>query len=205
MRSLRLALPKGRLSDEAIAYLQEKGIVAKDFRFDERRLIYQTSQLEILMVRARDVGQYVESQAADLGIVGEDMLQEYGFDVFVALCLPFGYCRLSVAHKKDDKSWLNLPTIRVATKYPKLASRYFFERGLYVQIYELYGSVELAPHTGLCDIIVDLVSTGQTLKAHGLQEEETILHSSARLIINPTSFFFQREAIRSLLDALNSS
>lgn len=204
MALLRLALPKGRLSEEALVFLQQKEILPHTIKLDERKFIISLPEqnIELLVVRARDVAHYVEQQAADIGIVGEDMLLEYDYEVLTALALPFGFCRLSLAYPKDKPNWMAKPTIRVATKYPRLSYRYFFSQGLHVQIIELYGSIEIAPLTGLSDIIVDLVSTGQTLKAHNLIEGDVLLTSSARFIINPTSWVFRSREIGNLLDKL---
>lgn len=197
---LTIALPKGRMSSESIAYMRERSITSLTPFEDDRKLIYcdQENKIEFLLIRSKDVGTYVEQGGADLGIMGYDLLQEHSFDVHSLLALPYGDCRLSIAYPQEKNFWSQKKNIRVATKYPHLASRYFFEHGYNIEIIELYGSIEIAPLSGLADVIVDLVSSGQTLKANHLIEDRSILYSSARLIVNPAAAVRKRERIYAL-------
>jgi len=201
---LRIALPKGRMSDESLEYFQKRNVCSIKTAPAGRELIIQDEKnnTEFYLVRSKDVGAYVEQGAADMGIMGLDLLLEHEFDVFIPIALPFGECRLSVAYPEQKPQWTQKQTITVATKYPKLTTEYFFKRGFNIRVIELYGSIEIAPLTGLSDIIVDLVSSGQTLKANRLAEEEKILHSSARLILNKTSFATRRARIQHFIDQL---
>lgn len=185
---LRLALAKGRLYDDAVSRLTTAGISVAD---PGRRLLIPTSDpmLELLVVKPGDVPVYVESGAADLGITGTDVLREADADVLEPLALPFGACRLAVAAPAATP-YPNLPngrSPRVATKYPRLARDYFASLGRAVEVIAVGGSVEVAPLLGLADWIVDLVDTGDTLRANGLTERATILESTAVLVANRAS------------------
>jgi len=194
---LRIALPKGRMSDESLEYFVSKGLCSLSKTGEGRELILrdEKSEIDFYLIRSKDVGAYVEQGAADLGIMGLDLLLEHQFDVFIPAALPFGECRLSVAYPKGQTDWYKKRDLRVATKYPRLATEYFFRRGFNIRIIELYGSIEIAPLTGLSDVIVDLVSTGATLKANNLVEEEIIMTSTARLILNPSALALRRERL----------
>ena len=194
---LRIALPKGRMSDESLEYFVSKGLCSLSKTGEGRELILrdEKSEIDFYLIRSKDVGAYVEQGAADLGIMGLDLLLEHQFDVFIPAALPFGECRLSVAYPKGQTDWYRKRDLRVATKYPRLATEYFFRRGFNIRIIELYGSIEIAPLTGLSDVIVDLVSTGATLKANNLVEEEIIMTSTARLILNPSALALRRERL----------
>jgi ATP phosphoribosyltransferase len=162
--------------------------------------------MTFLIVRPADVPTYVEHGAADVGIVGKDVLLEQDSDVYEPLDLGFGACRIAVAAFRGQTARDRLSSkIRVATKYPKITERYFNQRGVPVEIIKLYGSIELAPIVGLADRIVDLVETGNTLKAHGLVETECIARSTARLIVNRASLKLKHEAIAELLKNLRSA
>ncbi|MFZ9690366.1 MAG: ATP phosphoribosyltransferase [Phycisphaerales bacterium] len=185
---LRLALAKGRLYNDTLARLAAAGLTVED---PGRRLLVPTSDpdLELLAVKPGDVPVYVESGAADLGITGTDVLREAAADVLEPLALPFGTCRLVVA-APAAAAYPSLPhgrTPRVATKYPRLTRAHFARTGRSVQVIPIHGSVEVAPLLGLADWIVDLVETGNTLRANGLTERETILHSTATLVANRAS------------------
>ncbi len=187
---LTLALPKGRLLDPALDLLRELGVSGIDP--DSRKLIFRDAgrDLEILLLKPADVPAYVIYGAADLGVVGKDILLEQEPDVYEPLDLGFGFCRLVVAEpralwERDDParwSW-----VRVATKYPRLTEEYFSARGIQVEIVRLDGSIELAPLVGLADRIVDLVQSGETLRANGLVEVAEITRSTARVIVNRAS------------------
>jgi ATP phosphoribosyltransferase len=187
-RPLTLALPKGRLLRPALDLLRRAGFdgLPED---ESRRLVVTdpSGRLRLLILKPLDVPTYVEYGAADAGIVGKDVLLEQAPDVYEPLDLGFGLCRLVVAEprelwERDDPakwSW-----VRVATKYPNLTRRYFADRGVQVEVVRLDGSIELAPQAGLAERIVDLVQSGETLRANGLVEVAEILSSTARLIVN---------------------
>ena len=207
-RPLTLALPKGRLFAPALDVLRRVGW--SGLPADEsRRLIFTDPArgLRVLILKPVDVPTYVEYGAADLGIVGKDILLEQEPDVYEPLDLRFGSCRLVVAEpkalwEKDDPakwSW-----VRVATKYPNLTRRYFAERGIQVEVVRLDGSIELAPAAGLAERIVDLVQSGETLRANGLVEVAEILVSTARLIVNRAAQKTAYQAVSRLTDELRT-
>lgn len=186
-----LALPKGRILDEIGPVLTRAGIEPEADFFDEgsRKLKFSCNvpAMEIIRVRAFDVATFVAYGAADMGIVGSDVLEEFEYDeIYTPLDLGVGKCRLSVASFKNDAYRIKngSPQIRVATKYPELTRRHFAAQGLQAECIKLNGAMEIAPTLGLASHIVDLVSTGSTLKANGLVEIDTILNVSSRLIIN---------------------
>jgi ATP phosphoribosyltransferase len=183
---LSLAVPKGRMAERTIELLTARGLIEPDFMdFDSRKLIFEDHKnaLRFLLVKNADVVTYVERGGADLGVAGLDMLLESGADVYEFLDLAFGGCRMSVAAAEGRHSFYK-QNIRIATKYPNITKNAFAAKGIYVQIIKLYGSIEIAPLTGLSDYIVDLVDTGETLKKNGLSEVEIIFRSTARLIGN---------------------
>ena len=202
---LTLALPKGRLLDPALAVLDGMGIKGLDP--DSRRLLLNdpASGLRIIFLKPADVPAYVEYGAADLGIVGKDILLEQEPDVYEPVDLGFGFCRLVVAEprelwERDDPakwSW-----VRVATKYPTLTEKYFSARGVQVEIVRLDGSIELAPLVGLAERIVDLVQSGETLRANGLVEVAEIMTSTARLIVNRASLKTAHARVNALIHAM---
>jgi ATP phosphoribosyltransferase len=202
---LTLALSKGRILDDALPMLRAAGIeVEAD---DSRKLILATNRagLRVVLVRASDVPTYVQQGGADLGIAGLDVLLEHGGQgLYQPLDLGIARCRLSVA-TRDDFDYANAvkqgSRIRVATKYVGLARDHFADKGVHVDLIKLYGSMELAPLTGLADAIVDLVSSGTTLKANHLVEVECIRDISARLIVNQAALKLKREPLRELIGA----
>jgi ATP phosphoribosyltransferase len=204
---LTLALPKGRLLDPAIDLLRELGVTGVDP--DSRKLIFRDSgrDLEILLLKPADVPAYITYGAADLGIVGKDILLEQEPDVYEPLDLGFGFCRLVVAERRalwerdDPAKW---SWVRVATKYPRLTEEYFSARGIQVEIVRLDGSIELAPLVGLADRIVDLVQSGETLRANGLVEVAEITRSTARLIVNRASMKTEHAAVTRLIDDMRA-
>lgn len=192
---LTIAIPKGFLHNGSYKYLSSIGI--KFDMEDSRELVFYDNKNKIkgLLVRPNDVSVYVEHGSADVGIVGLDLLKEQVPDVIKLQDLKFGKCKLVLAVKKQSgyKSIKDLPAnFKLATKFTKLANDYIHKKGLAAEIIKLYGSVELAPITGLSDAIIDLVATGKTLKANNLISIETILDSSAILIANPVSFKFKK-------------
>jgi ATP phosphoribosyltransferase len=204
---LTLALPKGRLLDPALDLLRELGVNGIDP--ESRKLIFRDAgrDLEILLLKPADVPAYVTYGAADLGVVGKDILLEQEPDVYEPLDLGFGFCRLVVAEprtlwERDDPakwSW-----VRVATKYPRLTEQYFSARGIQVEIVRLDGSIELAPLVGLAERIVDLVQSGETLRANGLVEVAEITRSTARVIVNRASMKTEHAAVTRLIDDMRA-
>lgn len=185
---LTLALPKGRIMDEAVNLLIRAGyVIPKGLHGQSRKLMLELPEEKIAFFLAKpmDVPTYVEYGVADVGIVGKDVLMEEQRDVYELMDLKIGSCRLSVAGLGQQSKPL---TSRVATKYPRLAERYFKEQGEQVEVIHLNGSVELAPLMGLADRIVDIVSTGRTLRENGLVELKTIAHITSRLVVNPASY-----------------
>lgn len=200
---LTLAVAKGRILKEALPLLAHAGIVPSEDPDRSRRLIIPTSDpaLRIVIVRAADVPTYVEYGGADLGIVGKDTLLEYDGDGFYEpLDLQISPCRLSVAGPAGAAA--SQPRLRVATKYPAVTRRHFAARGIQTEIIKLYGSMELAPLVGLADCIVDLVDTGNTLRANGLVELEQICSVSARLIVNKAAHKTKHALTVRLIDKL---
>jgi ATP phosphoribosyltransferase len=202
---LTLALPKGRLLDPALALLGAMGV--KGLQAESRRLLLDdlAMGLRFILLKPADVPTYVEYGAADLGIVGKDILAEQQPEVYEPVDLGFGFCRLVVAEpralwERDDPtkwSW-----VRVATKYPTLTEQYFSERGIQVEMIHLDGSIELAPLVGLAERIVDLVQSGETLRANGLVEVAEIMTSTARLIVNRASLKTEHARVNALIAAM---
>ena len=203
---LTIALSKGRLLEPSISHLRRAGIRVPDEILDSRRLTATDPEgrHRFLLVKPVDLPTYLEYGVAAVGICGRDVLMEAEPDVHQPMDLGFGRCRLVVAGRKDDavKHANLLSTTRVATKYPRLAERFFRSRGLPVEVIYLSGSVELAPGMGLADTIVDLVETGRTLQANGLEILEVIAESTARLVVNRASFHVQHEEVRGLISRL---
>jgi len=199
---ITIALSKGKLLDPTLALFRQAGYTGYHVRADDRRLILEFPEHghRVLIVRPSDVPTYVEYGAADLGVVGKDVLLEQSPDVYEPVDLNLGVCRLVVARPKGQQLMQRLSSkLRVATKYPTITERYFNQQGLPVELIKLYGSIELAPLVGLADRIVDLVETGNTLKANNLVEEEVIARSSARLIVNRASLKMKHAVITELI------
>ena len=205
--TLTLALSKGRIYDETLPLLEAAGIRVAEDPETSRKLILPTSRadLRLLLVRASDVPTYVQYGGADLGIVGKDTLTEHGGEgLYQPLDLKISRCRISVAVRDDfdyPAAVRQGSRIRVATKYTRIARDHFADKGVHVDLIKLYGSMELAPLTGLADAIVDLVSTGSTLRANHLVEVERIMDISARLVANRAALKLKREPMRALIDA----
>ncbi len=199
---LNIALPKGRLGEKAYNILEEIGYECPQIRDDSRRLIFENPEkgVRYFWVKPSDVTIYVERGSADLGIVGSDILQEYRPDVYELVDLGIGRCRMMTAGPQD---FVQDPAfrLRVATKFPHTAARYFAGIGRDIDIIRLNGSIELAPLLGLSDIIVDIVETGRTLKENGLITYETISDVSARLIANRVSYKFAYEEVNRIVQA----
>ena len=205
---ISIALSKGRILDETLPLLKAAGIVAAENPDTSRKLIIATSRgdVRLIIVRATDVPTYVQYGAADLGIAGADVLAEHGSSgLYQPLDLKLARCRLMVAVRRgfDYKQAVRQGArLRVATKYLQTAREHFAAKGVHVDLIKLYGSMELAPLTGLADAIVDLVSTGNTLKANDLIAVEEVAQVSARLIVNQAAFKLKRAVIQPMLDAL---
>ena len=204
---ITLALSKGRIFDETLPLLKAAGIEVSEDPEKSRKLIIGTSNpnVRIVLVRATDVPTYVQHGGADLGVVGRDTLLEHGGQgLYQPLDLQIAKCRMSVAVRSDfdyADAVKQGSRIRVATKYTQIARDHFANKGVHVDLIKLYGSMELAPLTGLADAIVDLVSTGSTLKANHLVEVEQIMHISSRLVVNQAALKLKREPIRAIIDA----
>lgn len=197
---LTIALPKGRIAQESLDIFEK--IFNKPFVFEDRKLILDIEPFRFLLVRNQDVPVYVLHQAADLGVVGLDVLAEKKLDLIKLLDLGIGKCRVCVGMRENESIDYNSPDIIIATKMENIARRYFSSKALAVKIIKLYGSIELAPLVGLCDAIVDIVETGATMKQNGLKVVETIMDSSAHLIANKNSFIEKKSEILSLYESI---
>ena len=204
---ITLALSKGRIFDETLPLLERAGVRVLEDPERSRKLILPTSRddLRVVLVRASDVPTYVQYGGADLGVAGKDVLLEHdGTGLYQPLDLKIARCRMSVA-VRDDFDYAGAvrqgSRLRVATKYTQTARQHFADKGVHVDLIKLYGSMELAPLTGLADAIVDLVSTGSTLKANHLVEVERIMDISSRLVVNQAALKLAREPLRALIDA----
>ena len=208
---ITLALSKGRIFDETLPLLKAAGIEVAEDPEKSRKLIIGTNRpdVRVVLVRASDVPTYVQYGGADLGVTGKDTLLEHGGSgLYQPLDLKIAQCRMSVATRADF-DYANAvkqgSRIRVATKYTLTARQHFADKGVHVDVIKLYGSMELAPLTGLADAIVDLVSSGNTLKANHLVEVEEIMKISARLVVNQAALKLKREPIRAIIDAFASA
>ena len=204
---ITLALSKGRIFDETLPLLKAAGIEVLEDPETSRKLILPTNQagVRVVLVRATDVPTYVEYGGADLGVTGKDTLIEHGGQgLYQPLDLQIAKCRMSVAVRADYDYATAVRSgsrLKVATKYTSIAREFFAQKGVHVDLIKLYGSMELAPLTGLADAIVDLVSTGSTLKANHLIEVERILEISSRLVVNQASLKLKQASIRAIIEA----
>ena len=203
MAMINIALPKGRLGEKAYAIFEKAGYECPEIREENRKLIFENAEkgVRYFWVKPSDVVIYVERGAADIGIAGKDILLEYSPDIYELSDLGMGKCRMAVACKKDfcdDRD----RTLRVATKFPNIAKRFYAGQSREIDIIHLNGSIELAPILGLSDVIVDIVETGTTLKENNLSVFETIVPISARLIANKASYKFKSEPIEAILQSL---
>ncbi|MCH4188673.1 MAG: ATP phosphoribosyltransferase [Megasphaera sp.] len=203
--AIHIALAKGRIHKAVMKFLQESGYDFPTYTMDSRILIFEdaTKSLKVTLVKSPDVAVYVERGAADVGIVGEDVLAEdsAGADVYEIYDLGIGRCRMAVAGIAGQKVDMT-KRITIGTKYPRIARKYFEENHHSVDIVKLNGSVELAPIVGLSDVIVDIVETGNTLRANGLEVITYFMDFSARLICNPVSFKLKYDEIQKLIEAI---
>ena len=206
---LTIALSKGTLLDPTIDLFYRIGLPTDGVTGDSRNMVftYQTPRVKYIMCRPTDVPTYVEQGAADLGIVGKDVIVEQGKDVFELVDLHYGYCRFVVAVPKsmENITLREMNYKRVATKFPVVAEQFFRRHGLQVQVIKLHGNIELAPLMGLADIIVDIVSTGRTLKENQLVEVIKIMDSTTRLICNRVSYRTKYSSIQPLVDTIQQA
>ncbi|NWK94908.1 ATP phosphoribosyltransferase [Sphingobium lactosutens] len=211
-RSLTFAIPKGRILDEALPLLAKAGIEPEAEFHDKksRALRFATNRpdVSIIRVRAFDVATFVAHGAAQIGIVGSDVVEEFNYsELYAPVDLDIGHCRLSVAEPVDaaDEDQAAMSHVRVATKYPHLTRRYYERRGLQAECVKLNGAMELAPSLGLSRRIVDLVSSGATLKANGLVETDIIMQISARLIVNRAAYKMRSAELSPLVEAFRAA
>jgi ATP phosphoribosyltransferase len=211
-KKIIIALPRGRILTECKKILSKTSFAPDPLVYDERtrKLTFSSrdKNIDYIKVRAFDVCTFVAFGAAQIGIAGDDVIQEYEYsEVYAPLDLNIGYCRLSVAapikliKKEDPSTWSN---IRVATKYPNLTKRFFANRGIQIEAIKLNGSMELAPSLSMCKRIVDLVSTGKTLKENGLKEVEKIIDVQSKLIINRSAFKTKTKEIEIILNQIKN-
>jgi ATP phosphoribosyltransferase len=205
---LTIALSKGRLLGLTIPFLKQLGIAPAELSEESRRLTFDVPEkkIKIILVRATDVPTYVEYGAADVGIVGKDLLLEQMRDVYEPVDLGYGFCRIVLAEPSGNGNGSGRKNghskLRVATKYPNITERYFLEKGIPIEIIKLYGSIELAPLVGLADQIVDLTSSGETLRTHHLSVVDEIAQCTARLIVNRASLKIKYPAVQELIAAV---
>jgi ATP phosphoribosyltransferase len=211
MTDITIALSKGRIFEDTAPLLKAAGIVALDDPESSRKLILSTNRanVRLIIVRASDVPTYVQYGAADLGIAGKDVLQEHGgAGLYQPLNLKIARCRMMVAVPNGfdyDSAVRQGARLRIATKYVQTAREHFAAKGVHVDLIKLYGSMELAPLVGLADAIVDLVSSGNTLKANNLVAVEEIMQISSRLIVNQAALKLKQDAIQPVLDAFSAA
>ena len=196
---LNVALPKGRLGERVYAMFAQAGFPCEELLDPKRKLIFENPEAGVryFWVKPSDVPVYVERGAADVGVAGKDILLEYAPDVYELADLGLGKCRMCVAAKRDFRD-RGERTLRVATKFPRIAGRYYASLSREIDIIHLNGSIEIAPILGLSDVIVDIVETGKTLLENGLEPKETIVPISARLIANKVSYKFKYQPITAL-------
>ena len=200
MKTLNIALPKGRLGEKVYAIFEKAGFPCPSIRENNRKLIFENEECGVryFWVKPSDVAIYVERGAADIGVAGKDILLEYAPDVYELLDLDIGKCRMAVAAMADFRDD-HERTLRVATKFSNIARNYYSSQGRDIDIIHLNGSIEIAPILGLSDVIVDIVETGTTLRENNLVVVETIVPISARLIANKASYQFRTEQIGKIM------
>lgn len=203
-RKINIALPKGRLGEKAYKIFEEIGYGCPDVLSDSRKLIFENEENGVCYFWAKpsDVAIYVERGAADVGIVGRDILLEGGHDVYELLDLKMGKCRMAVAGIKGERPDEG-KTLRVATKFVNIAKEYYESKGRDIDIIKLNGSIEIAPLLGLSDVIVDIVETGKTLTENNLEPYETIVPISARFVANKSAYRFKREEINRMVEKIS--
>ena len=197
---LTIALPKGRIAEETLDIFSK--IFNTNFAFDNRKLILEAHGFRFLNVRNQDVPTYVAHGAADLGVVGLDVITEQELDIVDLLDMQLGRCKVAIGIKNEDMLDWNKPDIKIATKMVNITKNYFAQKAVGVQVIKLYGSIELAPLVGLADAIVDIVDIGATMRENGLKVAEEIMSSSAHLIANNNSFYAKKNEILSIYDKI---
>jgi len=200
---LTIALPKGRIAEQTLEKFEK--VFNEKFVFEDRKLILKKAGFTFLNVRNQDVPTYVMHGAADLGVVGLDVLEEKEYDLVKLLDLKIGQCKVAIGLRAGDKIDWKKSKITVATKHTTIAKRFFESKAMAVDIVKLYGSIELAPLVGLADCIVDIVETGETMKQNGLEVGETIMQSSVFLISNKNSYYSKKTQILDLRKQLAST
>ena len=200
---LNVALPKGRLGEKVYKMFAKAGFECPEVLDDTRKLIFENEQTKVryFWVKPSDVAIYVERGAADLGVAGKDILLEYAPEIYELLDLDIGKCRMAVAAKKGFRDRADR-TLRVATKFPRIAANYYAGRGRDIDIIKLNGSIELAPILGLSDVIVDIVESGSTIRENNLQVIEEFMPISTRFIANKSSFKFKNDIISEMVEKL---
>lgn len=193
---LTIALPKGRIAEQTLKKFEKA--FGEKFVFEDRKLILEKAGFTFLNVRNQDVPTYVMHGAADLGVVGLDVLEEKEYDLIKLLDLKIGQCKVAIGLKAGDSIDWNRSEITVATKHTTIAKKFFEKKAMAVNLVKLYGSIELAPLVGLCDCIVDIVETGETMKQNGLVVGDTIMKSSVFLISNKNSYYNKKDKILEL-------
>lgn len=203
---INIALPKGRLGEKVYRFLSRIGYECGEYSDDSRKLVFrdETNGVSYFWVKPADVAIYVQLGAADVGVAGKDILEEYQPDVYELADLGLGKCRMCVAAETDWTEDFSRP-LRVATKFVRVAKEYYAEKGRDIEIIKLNGSIELAPILNMSDVIVDIVETGTTLRENNLKIYEEIFGISARLIVNKASFKFKREAILTMTEKLKGA
>lgn len=205
MAQLILAMAKGRTAKDSIKLLEKANVTFPDFHEKSRKLVFESEdkQIKMIYVKAVDVTTYVEQGAADIGIVGKDNILEAEADLYELLDLKLGVCRFVIASLKDFPLTRG-STIKVATKYPNVARKYFSRKGIQAETIKLNGSVELAPIIGLSDCILDIVETGTTIRENGLKILDDVEHISTRLVVNKASFATKTNEIQSFINNLKA-
>ena len=200
---LTIALPKGRIAEQTLEKFEK--VFNEKFVFEDRKLILKKAGFTFLNVRNQDVPTYVMHGAADLGVVGLDVLEEKEYDLVKLLDLKIGQCKVAIGLRAGEKIDWSKSKITVATKHTTIAKKFFESKAMAVDIVQLYGSIELAPLVGLADCIVDIVETGETMKQNGLEVGETIMQSSVFLISNKNSYYNKKTQILDLREQLAST
>ncbi|HVK86361.1 MAG TPA: ATP phosphoribosyltransferase [Kofleriaceae bacterium] len=202
-RPVILALPKGRILDEAAKVFARAGYDLAPVFGDSRKLVHECGALRVLVLRNSDIATYVAHGAADVGVAGSDVLDEDGRELLEPLDLGIGRCRMIVAERADTRiDDRSLAHLRIATKYPRTTTAYLQRKGITAEVIELSGAIELGPLTGLCDRIVDITQTGETLRQNGLVEIDTVAEVSSRLVVNPARLKLDGDRLGALIDGL---
>jgi ATP phosphoribosyltransferase len=199
---LTIALPKGRIAEQTLEIFAE--IFGGEFKFEGRELIMEKEGFRFLNVRNQDVPTYVEHGAADIGVVGLDVITEKELDIIQLLDMQLGRCKVAIGIRNEDELDWSRPNIKVATKMVNITKNYFAKKAVGVEVVKLYGSIELAPLVGLADAIVDIVETGSTMRENGLKVAEEMMDSSAHLIANKNSFYAKKGDILSLYEKIKA-